>query len=165
MFCLNCGRKSEGTERFCRNCGSSLATPNPEQADNPLVNRSNAIGGLEFAPQRDPDVLIGNGMASVFIGDGFFMVAVILSATNTTFSSLLWLVLLIPAFIFFGKGFRDIWEAKQIQRRLKQRELITAETSLPLPPQHTSIFATIKRASGELASESSVTERTTRQLE
>jgi|GEM_PF-5198009 len=107
-----------------------------------------------------PDELTGNGVASVFIGDGFFMVAVILSATHTTISSLLWLLLLIPAFFFFGKGFRDVWQARQIRRRLKEN----ARASFELE-SGSSLFASIKTASGELLSGSSVTERTTRQLE
>jgi hypothetical protein len=115
---------------------------------------------LPTSTQRDPDELTGNGVASVFIGDGFFIVAVILSATHTAISSLLWLLLLIPAFFFFGKGFRDVWQARQIRRRLKEN----ARASFELE-SGSSLFTSIKTASGELLSGSSVTERTTRQLE
>jgi hypothetical protein len=117
-------------------------------------------GALQTSAQKDPDELTGNGVASVFVGDGFFMVAVILSATHTSISSLLWLLLLIPAFFFFGKGFRDVWQARQIRSRLKESERSSFELE-----SGSSLFASIKTASGELVSGSSITERTTRQLE
>jgi hypothetical protein len=108
---------------------------------------------LREARSKDPDELTGTGIASVFIGDGFFMVAVILSATESSVSSLLWLFLLIPAFFFFGKGFADIFQARQIRRRLKQNELAAAPTA--------GVFKNY--ASGDLIP-SSITDRTTRQL-
>lgn len=64
------------------------------------------------------------------MGDGFLMVVVILSATHTAISSLLWLLLLIPAFFFFGKGFADVLLAgKSVDGRKKQRS--AAEPQLP----------------------------------
>ncbi len=167
MFCAHCGNRTDEAETFCRKCGAkrsfgaNLTNVPVERHDNDVIQEACSSVSV---PKKDPDELTGNGVASVFIGDGFFMVAVILSATNTAFSSLLWLLLLIPAFFFFGKGFRDIWQARQIRRRLKQYEL-TEQTNAELQPPATSMFAGIKRASGELLSGSSVTDRTTRQLE
>jgi hypothetical protein len=159
LFCASCGNRSDESEKFCRRCGANLPTAQIARGK----ERTQAPGpgkGLRVYTHRDADELTGNGVASVFIGDGFFMVAVILSATHTSISSLLWLLLLIPAFFFFGKGFRDVWQARQIRRRLKEN----AQASLELE-SGSSLFASIKTASGELLSGSSVTERTTRQLE
>jgi 4-hydroxybenzoate polyprenyltransferase len=102
---------------------------------------------------KDPDELTSNGIGSIFMGDGFFMVAVILSATHTAVSSLLWLFLLIPAFFFFGKGFADVLYARQIRRNSERKELNSQEAKAFLP-----------RSSSEGLAVASVTERTTRNL-
>ena len=159
LFCANCGNRSDESEKFCRRCGANL--PTAQIARGKQLTQAPGPGeGLQLSTHGYADELTGNGVASVFIGDGFFMVAVILSATHTSISSLLWLLLLIPAFFFFGKGFRDVWQARQIRRRLKEN----AQAPLELE-SGSSLFASIKTASGELLSGSSVTERTTRQLE
>lgn len=158
LFCASCGNRSELSEKFCRRCGANLPTAQIAPGGKELTQASGRGEGLQVS--KDPDELTGNGVASVFIGDGFFMVAVILSATHTSISSLLWLLLLIPAFFFFGKGFRDVWQARQIRRRLKENAQASFELESGI-----SLFTSIKTASGELLNGSSVTERTTRQLE
>ncbi len=152
MFCSKCGNQNGEAERFCRKCGTDLKS-------------SLAPVQRNLLSTKDPDELIGNGIGSVFVGDGFFMVAVILSATQSSVSSLLWLFVLIPAFVFFGKGFADVFQAWQIRRRQKQHELNEAAKAGELPPPRVSFVETIKRhASGDLAPIVSVTERTTRDL-
>ena len=163
MSCPGCGTRSEDNERFCRKCGANLATAPVAGGGKELVRDLSSGDGLTTGAEKDPDVLTGNGVASFFIGDGFFFTGVILAATDTAVSSLLWLLMLIPAFFFYGKGFRDIWQARQIRRRLKQNEL-TAKPAPELEPPRTSAFAARKSASGELLSRPSVTERTTREL-
>ena len=117
------------------------------------------------AESKDPDELTANGIGQVMFGDGFFMVGVLLSATDSSISSLLWLFLLIPAFFFFGKGFADILHARQIRLRLKQNEINGAPAIAELHQSRDSFIDTIrKHASGELAPVPSVTERTTRDL-
>jgi hypothetical protein len=116
------------------------------------------------AKSQDPDELTGNGIGSVIVGDGFFMVAVILSATDSSVSSLLWLFLLIPAFYCFGRGFADVMYARQIRRRQKRVELSDAPKVAELPPARASVDIFKKPISGELTAVPSVTERTTRDL-
>jgi hypothetical protein len=128
----------------------------------PLEN----VQRLTKAKSKDPDELIGEGIGSVIMGDGFFMVAVILSATHSSVSSLLWLFLLIPAFFFFGKGFADVFHARQIRSRIKQNELNSASKIQALSSAPTSIVDAFKESiSGNLIGTPSVTERTTRNLE
>jgi hypothetical protein len=137
-------------ERFCRKCGTPI--------------RPSVAGRPSNLSPKDPDELTGNGIGAVIVGDGLMMVAVILSATNTAVSSLLWLLLLIPAFIFFGKGFADVLLARQIRRRLKQAALDHADQLPSMIEAPASDF--LKRSiSGELATVPSVTERTTRNLD
>ena len=136
-------------ERFCRKCGTRIE---PSVAGRPS----------NLSP-KDPDELTGNGIGAVIVGDGLMMVAVILSATNTSVSSLLWLLLLIPAFIFFGKGFADVLLARQIRRRIKQAAL---DHAAQLPSTNDASVDLLNRSiSGELATVPSVTERTTRNLD
>lgn len=157
MFCSKCGQANVETERFCRKCGNDL----------PALSIMSVGRMLEPSRQgetRDPDALTSNGIASVIIGDGFFMVAVILALVQSSVSSMLWLVLLIPAFFFFAKGFADVLHARQIRKRIKTEEL-TGRDNHELPPgRPIAIEAFQKVISGELTPMPSVTERTTRDL-
>ncbi len=162
MTCSTCGSQNDHSVNFCRNCGSDLGSSSRTPARQNLVRQTGDESGLTKTKTKDPDELTGNGIGSVIVGDGFFIVAVLLSATHSSVSSLLWLFLLIPAFFFFGKGFADVLHAKQIRRRLKQEELTEALKPAELLPP---LFNAIKeRTSGELFRVPSVTERTTREL-
>lgn len=141
---LECKHQETSVERFCRQCGAPVRSSTSHK----LIS-------------KDPDELVGNGIAAVFVGDGFFMVGVILSATQTAVSSLLWLLLLIPAFIFFGKGFTDVFQAQQIRRRIKQAAL-NQQSNESLPSG--SVVEVLKRTVSGGLSLPSVTERTTRDL-
>lgn len=137
-------------ERFCRHCGAPV---------NSSALRTHA--DRKSVSQEDPDELTANGIGAVFVGDGLLITAVILSATHSPVSSLLWLLLLVPAFVCFGKGFADVLHARQIQRRIKQAALNEAQDE-SLPP--TSVVDVLKKTiSGELTLPS-ITERTTRDL-
>lgn len=146
---LECGHQEQNVERFCRHCGA-LVKPSALQTG---ADRKSAL--------KDPDELTAKGIGAVFVGDGFLITAVILSATHSPVSSLLWLLLLVPAFVCFGKGFADVLHARQIQRRIKQAAL-NDPTTESLPP--TSVVDVLKKTiSGELTLPS-ITERTTRDL-
>ena len=151
MHCKSCNRHIESGEKFCRHCGSSVALSAKPTTSQLLMRDS---GGFH---SKDPDELVSNGIGSVIMGDGFFITAVLLSATNSAVGSLLWLLLLIPAFFFFGKGFADVLHAKQIRRRLKN------ETLAELPPPRASIAELIGE-SGRLLTRSN-RNRTTHELD
>lgn len=165
MFCSKCGTQNDEGVNFCRKCGSDLVNASLVSIKQNPLRKISVTESLTEAKSKDPDELIGNGIGSVIVGDGFFMVAVILSATYSSVSSLLWLFLLIPAFFFFGKGFADILHARQTQRRMKQNELNDTRKTAELPPPRVSFIDAIKKhTSGELVPMPSVTERTTRDL-
>jgi hypothetical protein len=150
MLCSRCGYLSDEGERFCRNCGaliaaSALAAKRPKH--------------LSYAMPKDPDEMTGNGIGSVFVGDGFLIVAVILAATSSSISGLLWLLLLIPAFFFFGKGFADVLHARQIRRRMKHEALGPGPSLAPV------VGDIIQRSNSGKVALLSVTEKTTRDLE
>ena len=164
MFCQNCGSRNDAELSFCRRCGTALNALPLAPAGQQLPSRSDAGGSLTGAKSKDPDELTGNGIGSGIVGDGFFFVAVLLSATHGPYSSLLWLFLLIPAFYCFGKGAADILHARQIRRQRKQNELRDAPTVAALPPRAAVVDIFDKALSGEFAAAPSVTERTTRDL-
>lgn len=162
MVCSNCGNGCDDGKRFCRRCGTDLGDALVAVVKERLPQKKGAEN-LSLARSKDPDELTGNGIGSVIMGDGFLMVAALLSATHTAISSLLWLLLLIPAFFFFGKGFADVLLARQIRRRSKALEEVPALTELS--PSRASIAEVFEHhTSGELLASPSVTERTTRQL-
>ena len=161
MFCSKCGNQDNAAERFCRKCGADLERTLAPSGGQQALERP-----LAGALQGDPDELIGSGLASLFMGDGFFFVGVLLSFMDSSVKSFLWLLLLIPAFFFFGKGVADVFKARQIRRRKKQDELNAANTTAELPPRRSTVVDVLKNYnSGELASNPSVTERTTRHLQ
>ena len=163
MFCSKCGNQSDDVERFCRKCGTDLSNaPLATAKQNTMLQRVSACD-FNQALAKDPDEMTGNGIGGIFVGDGFFMVAVILSATNTSISSLLWLLLLIPAFYFFGRGFAELLKARQIRLRLAQNHVNNAAVSAELPPPRMSVVDFIK-SSGKLAAASRARDRTTREL-
>jgi hypothetical protein len=165
MFCPKCGNQKTEGANFCRICGADLDNALLAPAKQRSIDKKSVGKCLMNNKSKDPDELTAAGIANVIIGDGFFMVAVLLSATHSSVSSLLWLFMLIPAFFFFGKGFADVLHGKQIRRRLKQSELEEEPKTAELMPHQVSIIDAIKRhASGELVPAPSVTEATTRDL-
>lgn len=138
MYCSKCGSRSGEGLSFCRKCGASLEGATlalPE--DRRPRKRPGGVTGKTSA--GDPDELLANGIGRAIVGDGFFIIAVILSATHSSISSLLWLLMLIPAFYCFGRGFKDIVHARQIRRRQKQAELSAAAPPTELPPPRASV--------------------------
>lgn len=138
----------EETARFCRQCGTPFS--------NRTLVATELSTNLSRVPPKDADELTGNGIGTVIVGDGFLMVAVILAVTASPISSLLWLLLLIPAFFFFGKGFADVLQARQIRRRMK---LAAAESLTP-----SSVVDALPKSIPDELELPSVTERTTRNL-
>lgn len=142
IYCSKCGSRSGDGVTFCRKCGEVLNGASLARAeDRRPQKRPRAV--LPKTHAGDPDEMTASGVGSVIIGDGFFIIAVILSATHTSISSLLWLLLLIPAFYCFGRGLTDILHAKQIRLRQKQSEL-NAAPATELPPPHTSVADLIR---------------------
>jgi hypothetical protein len=145
MFCNGCGRTNPETGRYCRGCGKDLADLKP-----------NVPGS---------DELTSRGIRDVIIGDGVFMVAIILSFAQSPVASMLWLLLLIPAFFFFGHGFADILYAKQQRRKAEASDLMASSAKAELTPAGPTIADMIGQVvSAELQAVPSVTERTTRNL-
>lgn len=164
MYCSKCGSRSGEGVSFCRKCGAGLEGASLARAEDRWPRKRDGGGVLSRTQAGDPDEMNANGVGSVIVGDGFFIIAVLLSATHSSISSLLWLLLLIPAFYCFGRGFTDIVHAKQIQRRQKQSEL-SAAPAAELPPPRASVADFIRsHTSADLLPLPRPTKRTTGEL-
>jgi hypothetical protein len=120
MRCAKCEHELNADAKFCRSCGTELAPISPL----PIV-KAKSDKALPSVRSSDPDELVGTGVSKVITGDGFLMVAIFLSVTQTSVSGLLWLLLLLPAFYLFGQGFSDVFQARQIRRRQQNAETAT----------------------------------------
>jgi zinc-ribbon domain len=168
MLCPNCGNQNGQEVNFCRTCGTDFEKASLALDKQGALPVKKGVRGarLTKAESKDPDELIANGIGGIIMGDGFFMIAVILSATNASISSLLWLLMLIPAFFYFGKGFADILHAKRICQRLKANELKAAKAVAELPRLRPSVVDIFQdHISGGLLATGGATERTTRELQ
>ncbi|HKP47616.1 MAG TPA: hypothetical protein VJT50_13530 [Pyrinomonadaceae bacterium] len=72
---------------------------------------------------KDPALRIRTGVGKIVAGDAFLWPAIYLSLMKTSIQSLLWLLLLLPAFFLVGTGLADVLRAKQIRRAQKQKQL------------------------------------------
>ncbi|HVF42390.1 MAG TPA: hypothetical protein VM936_05250 [Pyrinomonadaceae bacterium] len=91
-YCSKCGSRSGEGLSFCRKCGAGLeGAPLARAVDGRPQKKPRAV--LPKTQSGDPDEMTANGIGSVIVGDGFFIIAVILSATHSSISSLLWLLL------------------------------------------------------------------------
>jgi hypothetical protein len=164
MYCSKCGSNSGDGVSFCRKCGAGLEGTSLARVGESSPPERISGRGLTRAHAEDADEMTASGVGNVIVGDGFLITAVILSATHTSISSLLWLLLLIPAFYSFGRGFRDVLHARQIRRRRKQREL-SAAAKAELPPTRASVADIIRsHTSGELLRAQHAMKRTTGEL-
>jgi hypothetical protein len=164
MYCSKCGSNSDEGVSFCRKCGAGLEGMSLARGGESSPTKRIGGRGLTRVQAEDPDEMTASGVGNVIVGDGFLITAVILSATHTSISSLLWLLLLIPAFYSFGRGFRDVLHARQIRRSQKQGELSPAAKA-ELPPPCASVADIIRsHTSGELLRAPHATKRTTGEL-
>jgi|SRR5215207_9957463 len=163
MYCSKCGSRSGEGVSFCRKCGAGLEGVSLARAEDGRPRKRDG-GVLSKSQADDPDEMTAGGVGSVIVGDGFFIIAVILSATHSSISSLLWLLLLIPAFYCFGRGLTDILHARQIRQRRKQSELHAAPAA-ELPPPRASVADFIRsHTSADLLPLPRPTRRTTGEL-
>lgn len=164
MFCSSCGKPNVESVSFCRNCGTGLKR-GTQNSDEKTLAVKTQLKNIARKPFVSPDELTSRGIRDVIIGDGFFMVAIILGLFQSSVSSFLWLLLLIPAFFFFGSGIADVLHAKQIRRKQKETISIAESEVGELPPARATLENMFEKvASGELETVPSVTEKTTQNL-
>ena len=165
MFCPKCATQNLEGASFCRSCGVNISLV-PQAMTGPVPEAPAPISreALREARRRkrhSGPPTISDGITKAFMGLGFLVVALAIALFGRdTGGNTWWFWMLIPAFLFLGKGIGEFIQAKQ------QRN------SLPPPPASLmsgapaqNVSALPPRNTAELVrSPPSVTEGTTRHL-
>ena len=179
MFCPKCGTENPEAGKFCRSCGTDLATISDALAGK-INNKNSGFGMIQpIQPIQPMQLWDGRGksvhwqgaITQLFVGSAFLIISIILAFTRM--GRHWWFWLLIPAFGAIGSGIAQIVQLRKSERNnisMPNREsnqtfAPVSNTALPssqtdyVKPQ-SSIYDT-----GELAAPPSVVEGTTRHLE
>lgn len=177
MFCPKCGTQNPVTGKFCRSCGTDLATVAGALAGNSGVKMKKfktikpiKMDGL--ACNASKPVSWESAMGKMFMGVAFLVVSVILAFTGK--ASGWWFWMLIPAFSILGSGVAQYIQLKKSEQKAAfvsqsaPDEIYSAPATSALPPTRADYVQPPQKSiydTGELAAPPSVTEHTTRQLE
>ena len=171
MFCPKCGIENPDNGKFCRSCGTDLATV------------SGALTG-KFPQQVFPYVVDPRkrgvsweaAATKIFTGAAFLVVSLILGITGRIGAENWWFWLLIPAFALLSSGIAQVTQLKKLEKLEAtfspsvptSGKISSPENKNALPPAQdaylkpqNSIYETEDLAEVPL----SVTENTTRHLE
>ena len=176
MFCPKCGTQNPENGKFCRNCGTDLATVSDALTGktsrrNQGFEMMQPIQPMQLRDRKGKPVHWEGAITKLFSGLAFLVISIVLGFIQMGHGWWFWM--LIPAFGGIGSGIAQII---QLRKTEKHQNLIsrqqTNQTFAPvlnaeLPPSKTdyvkpqdSIYDT-----GELAVPPSVVEGTTRHLE
>lgn len=152
MYCPKCSTQNIDSAKYCRKCGANLSLV-PQALTGNLPNAKAENLDRRGRPRREPS--IGRGVTRVFMGVAFLLVAAgILFSGRGTGGSGLWM--LIPAFLFLGRGIGELVTVLNAERSARQiAQPPYAQNTSPLPPRP--VFDPLAPPS--------VTEETTRHLD
>lgn len=164
MFCPKCAAQNLEGASFCRACGANISlvpqalTGQLPEADPEEPERSR---DARRRRRHSGPPTVSEGIGQTFMGIGFLVLAAALALFGGEMGGRWWFWMLIPAFIFLGKGIGQVVQAKQQARSLPQSTAqFSPAISTPRP-----LSALPPRNTAELTrSPPSVTEGTTRHL-
>jgi hypothetical protein len=156
MYCPKCATQNTDDTKYCRSCGSNLSLV-PQALtgrlpETPSGRRRHRSRGRD---RDDGPPTLANGITQAFMGVGFLLV----SAGAFLFAPagrIWWFWMLIPSFIFLGKGIGEIATVMQAKGLTPGTNQTTIPAAQPgeLPPRGDAFLPP-----------TSVTEHTTRQLD
>ena len=156
MYCPNCAAMNNDDTKFCRVCGANLSlVPQALSGKLPTGRSKGEIKcDLPHKGKHNREPSIGRGIQQVSMGVGFMLVAMAIGLFGGGRGWWFWL--LIPAFIFLGKGVADIVTAKmELNSGAARASMPPAPRAVEMPPHNT----------GPIVPPPSVTEQTTRHLD
>jgi hypothetical protein len=165
MFCPKCATQNSEGASFCRSCGANISlvpqamTGQVTEAHEPESREAFREGRRRNRHSGPPT--ISEAITKAFMGIGFLVVAFAIALFGRDMGgNTWWFWMLIPAFLFLGKGIGEFIQAKQQAKSLPSppASLISgmpAQNLSALPPRNT---AQLRH------SPPSVTEGTTRHL-
>jgi hypothetical protein len=178
MFCPKCGTQNPTTGKFCRSCGTDLASVSDALAGT-SANKRQSFGMIEpiqpLSLSCSPSKPVGweSAMGRIFMGLAFLVVSIILAFTGR--ASAWWFWMLIPAFSILGSGIAQYVQLKKTVQKTAvlppqsaPNEIYSAPANSALPPTRADYIRPPQKTiydTGELAAPPSVTEGTTRHLE
>lgn len=164
MFCPKCGSQNPEAGKFCRACGTDLATVSDALA--PKARPS------ALCLDRKGKPIHWEGAITKFAtGVAFLVISIVLGFTNMAGGRVWWFWMLIPAFTMMGSGIAQYIQLKRVEQgraAFGSTDAITelsspANSSLP-PAQTEWAPAESRYKTGDLVP-ASVTDNTTRHLE
>ena len=162
MYCPKCAAQNLDDAKFCRTCGADISLV-PQAVAGELAERLAAVerggGAAGCAPGKESPSVEG-AVVSLFMGAAFLVIALALSMSGS--GNNWWFYMLIPSFIFFGKGVGALVRIREDRLRPAPTAYAPQTTQLQ-PPRRASALP--PRDTGEMiAPPASVTEATTRHL-
>jgi hypothetical protein len=152
MYCPKCSTQNMDSARFCRTCGANLSLV-PQALTGKLPEAQ--AGNLDRRGRRRREPSIGRGVTRTFMGIAFLLVAAgITFSGRGTGGSGLWL--LIPAFLFLGRGIGELVTLLNAERSARR---------IAPPPHVQNTSALPPGQSFDPLAPPSVTEETTRHLD
>lgn len=163
MFCPKCAAQNQDDAKYCRGCGADISLVT-QAVSGELTKRLEAgahqparggRGGSRVPPSME------SGVVSLFMGIAFGIIAFFLSRQGGGGNNW-WFYMLIPTFIFLGKGIGTLARVSEDRRRTAPAASAADTTLLNQPPRASALPP---RETGEIiAPPPSVTEATTRHL-
>jgi hypothetical protein len=161
MYCPKCAAQNLDDAKFCRTCGADISLV-PQAVTGELAERLAAVergGAAGCSPGKESPSVEG-AVVSLFMGAAFLVIALALSMSAS--GDNWWFYMLIPSFVFFGKGVGALVHIREDRLR-PAPPAYASETTHLQPPRHAG--ALTPRDTGEMiARPPSVTEATTRHL-
>jgi hypothetical protein len=156
MFCPKCATQNVDGASFCRSCGANVSlVPQALTGQLPAAQPNEELErGSRRKPKREPS--LDDGIRHLMMGIGFVIVSILIgrySPGGWTW----WYWMLIPAFIFLGRGVSDLI-------RVNQGKSAGLAVGQPQLPTGTRLDLPAHRTSELMPPVPSVTEGTTRHL-
>lgn len=156
MYCPKCATDNIDNAKFCRTCRANLSLLPQALSGQLPEERSDRVGdAIQVAIKRRREPQLGRGIRKLFLGLAFLtIVAAALVTRGSPGFGLIWL--LIPAFLFLGKGIAEI---------VTVLSAANAANQISMPRSAPSTNELSPRQEYETLTPPSVTEGTTRHMD
>jgi hypothetical protein len=175
MFCPKCGTQNPETGKFCRSCGTDLATVSDALAGK-TSGKSSGFGMMQpmqpisLVNHKGRTISWESALGKLFMGLAFLVVSIVLAVSGR--GTGWWFWMLIPAFGMLGSGIAQLAQLKgsgagsgASMPATPAQNVISTTQNAALPPTQTQYVAPESRyKTGDLVPPS-VTDNTTRHLE
>ncbi len=176
MFCPKCGTQNPETGKFCRNCGTDLATVSDAltgklSGKNPGLGTIQPLQPMQLWDKKGKPVHWEGAITKLFSGLAFLVVSIVLGFTPMGHGWWFWM--LIPAFGAIGSGVAQVIQLKKSEKNnisipaRETNQTIAPASNAVLPSSEIDYVKPQKSIydTGGLVAPPSVVEGTTRHLE